>query len=101
FKITPKLTLNLGLRYEYDSPFRAVYRDAYVWDVTNHVFLVPGKDIGSLTKPDRNNFAPRFGIAYSLAPHTVVRAGFGVYYGFIRGLELSSGYHLDPPFVVS
>jgi hypothetical protein len=101
YKLTPKITLNLGLRYEYDSPFKAVYGDAYTWDVTNHVFLVPGKSIGSLTKPDRNNFAPRFGIAYSVAPRTVVRAGFGVFYGFIRGLELSSGYHLDPPFVVS
>lgn len=104
FHVSPKLTLNLGIRYEYDQPFRAVHNDAKVWSPTQNQFLTPGakvNGIDGLVKPDRNNFAPRVGFAYSIDPYnTVIHGGFGVFYGFIRGLELSSGYHLNPPYLV-
>lgn len=101
YHISPKLTLNLGMRYDYDQPFREVHGKAQVWSPEQNKFLVPGTDIDGLVKPDRNNFAPRLGFAYTLTPRTVVRGGAGVFYGFVRGLELSSGYHLDPPYNVS
>ena len=101
WKVTPNLTLNLGMRYVYEVPFREVHNQANVWSQGCNCFLTPGNGIDGLIKPDRNNFAPRFGFAYSLTPQTVIRGGTGVYYGFIRGLELSSGYGLNPPFLTS
>ncbi len=97
FKLSPKLTLNLGLRYEYQNPIRERYNSARSWSVAEQRFLEVGKDIPSLTAPDRNNFAPRVGVAYSLNPKTVVRAGAGLFYGFIRGDEYPV-YQLNPPF---
>lgn len=99
FKLTPKLTLNMGLRYEYDQPFHEIYGAARVWDGRTNQF--GDATSGPLTNPDRNNFAPRVGFAYSPTPLTVIRGGFGVFYGFIRGEEVSSGYHLDPPYNVT
>lgn len=101
FKFTPKLTLNMGLRYNYEVPFREVHGLANVWDQTTNSFLTPGTNINGLIAPDGNNFAPRLGLEYSLTPTTVIRTGAGVYYGFIRGQELSSGYGLNPPFLTS
>lgn len=96
-KVNPRLTLNLGLRYEYQTPIRERFNAARSWSVEEQRFLEVGSDIPSLTKPDRNNFAPRVGAAYSLTPRTVVRAGAGVFYGFIRGDEYPI-YQLNPPF---
>lgn len=96
-KVNPKLTLNLGLRYEYQTPIRERSNAARSWSVEEQRFLEVGRDIPSLTKPDRNNFAPRLGAVYSLTPKTVVRAGAGVFYGFVRGDEYPI-YQLNPPF---
>ena len=96
-KLSPKFTVNLGLRYEYQNPIRERYNSARSWSVAEQRFLEVGKDLPSLTKPDRNNFAPRVGLAYSLTPKTVIRAGGGVFYGFIRGDEYPV-YQLNPPF---
>jgi len=101
YKIRPRLTLNMGLRYVYEVPFHEVHGLANVWDQTANKFLTPGTDINGLIAPDHNNLAPRLGFAYTLTPQTVVRGGVGVYYGFIRGQELSSGYGLNPPFLTS
>jgi hypothetical protein len=104
WKVTPRLTLNMGMRYVYDVPFREVHGQANVWDTVCNCFLTPGASVNGidgLIKPDRNNLAPRFGFAYSVDPKTVIRGGAGVYYGFVRGLELSSGYGLNPPFLTS
>ncbi|HUQ93385.1 MAG TPA: TonB-dependent receptor [Bryobacteraceae bacterium] len=83
FKVNSKLTLNMGLRYEFATP--QWERDNILTNydpATNS--LVQAKD-GSLfdrsrVNPDRNNFAPRFGFAYNATPKTVVRGGFGVSY---------------------
>ena len=101
WKVTPRLTLNLGMRYIYNQPFHEVHSQANVWSQGCNCFLTPGQGIDGLIKPDRNNFAPRLGAAYSITPRTVLRGGGGVYYGFIRGAELGSGYGLNPPFLAS
>lgn len=83
FKFSSKLTLNLGLRYEYASP--RVERDNVLSNydpATNSILRA--KDGGiydrALVNPDRKDFAPRVGFAYSATPSTVIRAGYGISY---------------------
>ena len=98
-KLRPNLTVNIGLRYEYQTPFKERFNDVFSFDYVNGRFLEPGIDIPHLQRPDRNNFAPRVGIAYSVTPKTVIRAGGGVFYGLIRSQEFPA-FHLSPPFTV-
>jgi hypothetical protein len=83
FKVSPKLTLNLGLRYEFATPQYERDNRLVNFDPATNT-LIQAKD-GSLAdralvKPDRNNFAPRLGLAYNIFPRTVLRAGYGVSY---------------------
>jgi hypothetical protein len=111
WKVTPKLTLNLGLRWDYYTPIREKYGN-----IAN-VLLGPGpsplqgaamKIGGDLWKPDRNNFAPQLGFAYSpgsvmghdLGNRVVVRGGFGVGYNRVPESELLNA-RLNPPYFVS
>ncbi|HXQ70855.1 MAG TPA: TonB-dependent receptor [Pyrinomonadaceae bacterium] len=84
FRVTPRLTLVGGLRYEYNSP--PVDKDdrATIYDVATRS-LVPVGTNGvprSGFDPDRNNFAPRVGFAWTIGEDqaTVLRGGYGVYY---------------------
>jgi len=67
WKVTPKLTLSPGLRYEYSHIPKP--------PVTNPLFPQTAKIPNTLL-----NFAPRFGIAYAVDPKTSVRAGYGMFY---------------------
>jgi hypothetical protein len=84
FRVTSRLTLNAGLRYEYNSPPVDAADRANVYDVTTRS-LVPVGSNGvprSGFEPDRNNFAPRVGFAWTVGEDqgTVLRGGYGVYY---------------------
>lgn len=84
FRVTPRLTLVGGLRYEYNSPPVDKQDRATIYDVATRS-LVPVGTNGvprSGFEPDRNNFAPRVGFAWSVGKDqaTVLRAGYGVYY---------------------
>jgi hypothetical protein len=88
WKANPKLSVNLGIRYEYVSPM--VNRNGsgtFVWETgqylitkTNPITGEPPNAPPGLLQPDRNNFAPRVGIAYQLTPKTVVRASYALFY---------------------
>ena len=84
FRVTPRFTLVGGLRYEYNSPPVDKQDRATIYDVATRS-LVPVGTNGvprSGFEPDRNNFAPRVGFAWSVGKDqaTVLRAGYGVYY---------------------
>jgi hypothetical protein len=83
WRVNDRLTLNLGMRYEFATPW--VEED----DILSNfdpvgLRMIPAQD-GSLQdrstiSPDRNNFGPRLGLAYSLTPETVLRGGYGISY---------------------
>jgi hypothetical protein len=84
YRIRPRLTLNAGLRYEYNSPPVDAQDRATIYDVVTRN-LVPVGTNGvprSGFDPDKNNFAPRVGFAWSIgrAEKTVLRGGYGIYY---------------------
>ncbi len=92
WKITRKLTLNLGLRYEFEQPRTETLNRYSYWDLNaKSPISVPGYNLKGVMKfvnddnpspfdHDRNNFAPRLGFAYALNNKTSVRAGAGLFY---------------------
>ena len=83
WKVNDKLTLNLGVRYEYATPQWEEGNHLANFDpVTKTMVNATAGDIfqRALVHPDRNNWAPRIGLAYRATPKTVVRSGFGMSY---------------------
>jgi hypothetical protein len=83
WKVSSKLTLNLGLRYElYTQPVDARDRGS-LFDVRRGFFQLPGKDGYSraIVEGDHNNIAPRAGFAYQWSRKLVIRGGYGMFYG--------------------
>jgi len=78
-KLTPRLTLNLGLRYEYWTNPAGSETQAL-----NAISSVPGVITFGAPKTDTNNFAPRIGFAYDPlgTGKTSIRGGFGISYGW-------------------
>jgi outer membrane receptor protein involved in Fe transport len=79
WRITQRLTLNLGLRYEYNTVLHE--RDGHLanFDIATQTMGAAGAQLYS---PDRTDFAPRVGFSWDPTGHgiTVVRGGFGIFY---------------------
>ncbi|HUE22365.1 MAG TPA: TonB-dependent receptor [Bryobacteraceae bacterium] len=100
WRVRPNLTLILGLRYEYNSPGVDAQNHANLYDQTTQTLVPVGTDGmprgGYL--PNRDNFAPRVGFAWTPAgSRTVVRAGYGVYYDQ-SSLAPGEGLYFSPPY---
>ncbi|HEY7210717.1 MAG TPA: TonB-dependent receptor [Bryobacteraceae bacterium] len=103
WKLRASLTLILGVRYEYFSPFEEKYgRMANLAIAPNYSSVsvaIPG-----LPYPDLNNWSPRLGLAWKL-PHTrhstIVRAGYGIYYNGQAYHPFATALAYQPPFAVS
>jgi Carboxypeptidase regulatory-like domain/TonB-dependent Receptor Plug Domain/TonB dependent receptor-like, beta-barrel len=83
WRATSRLTLNLGLRYEYSTPYWEKDNVLSNFDpATKSMVMAKDGSISdrALVNPDRNNFGPRLGFAYTLTPGTVIRGGYGVSY---------------------
>ncbi len=113
FKLNQKLTLDFGLRWDY---FRhAIFKDRlqYNWDRETGNVIVPEDVLDKVSplypstinvvagdpfpRPARDNFRPRFGLAYRLSDTFVVRGGYGMYTETLGNLHRAQG---TGPFVI-
>jgi hypothetical protein len=105
FKVTPRLAVNLGIRYDFATP---------VWDAKNHLAnfnpagggsLIYAKD-GSIydrsgVHPNYHNFAPRLGFSYQITPKTVLRTGYGIFYSPFERIGSEDQLALNPPGLIN
>jgi hypothetical protein len=141
WKVSPKLTLNLGVRYEFETPLTERYdRSTMGFDTTyvqpisaaaqaKYATIFPAISGGFAQLPvsafvldggmnfpgvngngnglyhtPKDVFMPRFGLAYQVAGHTVVRAGFGMFAGFLgerRGDVFQNGFTQNTNMVLT
>lgn len=116
WKITRKLTLNLGVRWDYESPIAERYNQQTIGFAFGQpsplANRVPGLTGGLLFAgndgdnrfafaPDRNNFQPRIGAAYSLNAKTVIRGGFGIYTLGQWALGGTNGFSRTTPVITT
>ena len=114
WRVTPKLTLNAGIRWDYESPItEADLQQNRGFDATSpNPFVVPGMQLkGGLLfvddanpRPfvqDWNNIQPRVGATYSLTDKTVLRGGYGLGYLPTFDTGLGNGFSLATTFVSS
>ncbi|MEW5976644.1 MAG: TonB-dependent receptor [Acidobacteriota bacterium] len=95
-KVRRNLTLNVGLRYEWTSWYRSLNdppnsswfdtlgdggRGRFVWAGPNPITGEGPNTTPSFIAPDKNNWAPRIGLAYLLGQKTTIRTGYSVFYG--------------------
>jgi Carboxypeptidase regulatory-like domain/TonB dependent receptor len=109
WKLTPNITLNLGLRWETtlggffpdpdkQSVGRYILPEVYGNELGPEGIQFP-KDSGDCgCRADLNNFAPRIGVAWKLNEKTVIRSGFGIYFAQPDGLDAQfSNFFTGPP----
>ncbi len=117
WKVNRKLTLNLGIRWEYQSAPRERFNQQNFFDfnATNPISSAIGSTVhgtvvyngvggvgDGLYKPTWKDFAPRFGLAYQAMDKIVVRAGFGLYYvPSFFGQGAGQGYGQSTPWVTT
>jgi outer membrane receptor protein involved in Fe transport len=84
WRITPRVTLNLGIRYEFQGVPAEANNLLGNWEPSVG-FEQVGKNIGSIYNPDHKNFSPRFGVAWDVTGKgtTVVRAGGSIVYSLL------------------
>jgi len=84
WKVTPKLTLNIGLRYDYFSPTVELNDRQSNFDYNTRTIIVAGQGGASrsLVEADKGNFAPRLGFAWTptQSGNTVIRGAYGIFY---------------------
>ncbi len=98
-RLTPRVTVNLGLRYEYNSVLQGSQIGNF--DIATLKLLPKGAPLYS---PDRNNFAPRVGVSWDPWGNgkTVVRAGAGIFYNpLLTGAALSLAGNYQQSFSVN
>jgi hypothetical protein len=82
YRVTTRLTLIYGLRYEFQNPYTEAGNNMSNFDPITNEILIAGRGGNSdaLINPRKTNFSPRLGVAYKIMPHTVLRAGYGLFF---------------------
>jgi trimeric autotransporter adhesin len=112
WRFRPSLSFNLGLRYEYNGPYTEARNQIANLDVapgfSSASVVLPGQSGPfsgafpvSLVRPDRNNFAPRVGIAWKPLKQLVVRTGYGVNYNLAQYGTMIQNFAFQPPFAIA
>jgi len=120
YAVSSRLTLNLGLRYEFFGMVEERHDQQGSYDLATRTLLVPKGQTQQLTPiiaslvpisatapkglvpSDKNNFAPRIGLAYKLTDKLVARAGYGVFYsGYETGPWSNPSPGFNPPFFIT
>ena len=115
WRFRSNLSFNIGLRYEYNGPYteaqdrisnlqvapgfagaQPIVPAGAVVPPNSGTFLISSTP--SLVKPDRNNFAPRIGIAWKPQKQMVVRAGYGINYNLAQYGIVIQNFAFQPPF---
>ena len=97
WKITPKLTLNLGLRYDLFVPPHDDNHSIYTLDFASNPTAPPFVPVSDpIWSISHHDFSPRLGFAYSLNPMTVIRGGYGIFY-FGGQFDHINILQLNPP----
>jgi outer membrane receptor protein involved in Fe transport len=104
WKVSSRLTLNLGVRYEFATP--QYERDNHMANynpATNSLVTAQSGTLKNraLVNPSYNNWAPRLGVAYSLDSKTAVRAGYGISYVLFERQGGDSYLAYNGPYVVN
>jgi hypothetical protein len=101
WRVTPKLTVNYGLRDDMVTPWTERHNLLAGFVPTNGGTLVPVGTApysgNSVTESRFTNFGPRAGLAYNITPNTVLRAGFGLFYSYAMQTSNDSPAK-NPPF---
>ncbi|MDX2268312.1 MAG: TonB-dependent receptor [Bryobacter sp.] len=100
WRATPRLTVNLGLRCDYSAPWTEVNGKLSNLAPDGTLALVGTSALDRLYQPDRNNFAPRLGLAYDLRGNgeTVLRAGLAYTYETLLQANSVQQVENNPPF---
>ena len=112
WRVRANLTLNVGLRYEYNGPYTEAHNRIVNLDVgPNFGFasaVQPGQTgtafgtyPASLIQPDRNNFAPRLGLAWKPMKNIVVRLSYGINYNLAQYGTVIQNFAFQPPFATT
>ena len=109
WRVLPNLTLLYGLRYEYFSPYSEKYDRLATLDTGNDFSSVAtvlpngigpftGKYPRTLVYPERGNFSPRVGFAWSAMKDTVIRGGYGINFTNGQYVTFAQNLAFEPPF---
>ncbi len=114
WKITSRLTLNFGLRYDFDVPRWELENRYSYWDLeaqspvraegldTRGVIKFNDDERRSPFDPDMNNWQPRIGFAFAANPKTAIRGGYGLFYQLSRATVFGrpgTGFTINSPVI--
>jgi hypothetical protein len=112
WRVKSNFTLNLGVRYEYQSPYSESNNNLVNLDTpSDFSAAVPvlAGEVGPYTgqysltiiNPDRNNVSPRLSFAWRAQPKTVLRGGYGINYSSVPYLSVAQKLTAQPPFATT
>jgi hypothetical protein len=114
WRVRPNLSLNLGVRYEYNGPFVESNNQIANLDVNFNpqsvagYLVLPGQSgpffggyPNALVRPSKNDWAPRIGIAWKPMKDTVVRTGYGINYDLSQYSIFVRDFAFQPPFAIT